>query len=106
MTGSIPTPYRNANVCDSCHDTGGISHPIDVLTNLPQDRARDPYSATPDFSGTQIWDSAGVQVMPTGDAYIKCNTCHVSHGAVSGTQLNSMAYTGPDSHSPICENCH
>jgi predicted CXXCH cytochrome family protein len=105
--GDIPASYRGANVCSLCHGTGGHSHPIDVLTDLPQDRTWDPYASTPDFSGTQIWDSAGAQEIPTGTAYIKCETCHMSHGAVPDTDLNSMAYSDAESsNSPICVNCH
>jgi predicted CXXCH cytochrome family protein len=125
LTDTIPASYRNANVCAvchvhesgdelpsgdgciACHDTGHTSHPIDVLTDLPQDRTWDPSASPPDFSGTTLWDSDGTAIIPEGDAYIKCKTCHVPHGAVLDSALNSMPYSDPDNtHSPICENCH
>jgi len=100
--------WRNANLCAGCHaDDIGPSHAIDVLTNLPLDRTWDP-NAYPerDFSGTRLFNSAGTQVVPSGDAYIKCATCHVPHGG-SGEGMDSMAYSeAGSSRSPICENCH
>lgn len=101
---AIPAEYRNANLCSACHGTGANSHPL-VATDKPIDRTWNPYAATPDFSGTRLFNSDGSAVVPTGTGYIKCTTCHVAHGAASST-LNSMAYTTNDSHSPICENCH
>lgn len=107
MSDSIPVAYRNANVCSNCHSTGSFSHPVDELTGLPVDRTWNPYATPADFSGTQLWDTTGTTVVPTGDAYIKCKTCHVPHGAVLGSKLNSMAYSDPSSTgSPLCQNCH
>ncbi|OGO09442.1 MAG: hypothetical protein A2Y61_04375 [Chloroflexi bacterium RBG_13_60_13] len=124
---NIPVSYRNANICDLCHDTAPpdfFTHPTNVLTNLPADRTWDPYATPePDFSGTQLWNSGGTAVVPAGDAYIKCKTCHVPHGALRNAgadqMLNSMALyeldpgpdgtpgTDDDKHlQPICTNCH
>lgn len=113
FTRTIPgVQWRNANLCNGCHadDIGPVYHSYDVLAtspNLPEDRTWDPYAYPErDFSGTRLFNEAGTQVVQSGDAYIKCATCHVPHGG-SGEGMNSMAYSDPgSSHSPICENCH
>jgi predicted CXXCH cytochrome family protein len=103
---TLAATFRNANLCGNCHNTGSFTHPTDVLTNLPIDRTWDPDAATADFSGTRLFDSAGDAEVPTGDAYVKCATCHVAHGG-HGDGMNSMTYADPSSgHAPICENCH
>ena len=102
---TIPVGYRNANLCSLCHNTG-FSHPQNQLTDVPQDRTWDPYASPPDFSGTQLWDSAGTSVVSTGDGYIKCGTCHVPHAALADTELNTMALDGAQGREPICDNCH
>ena len=105
VADTIPTSYRDANLCSLCHNTG-FSHPQDQLTNAPVDRTWDPYAAPVDFSGTRLFDSAGTSVVAAGEGYIKCGTCHVPHGAVGNSQLNSMANSDSEGHEPICENCH
>ncbi|KKK79198.1 hypothetical protein LCGC14_2835920 [marine sediment metagenome] len=108
FTKDIPSvTWANANLCGYCHNTGVHTHPTDVLTNLPIDRSWDPDAAPADFSGTRLFNEPGTAVAPSGDAYIKCATCHVPHGGVPGTHMNSMAYSeSASSHSPLCENCH
>ncbi|MDI6857455.1 MAG: cytochrome c3 family protein [Dehalococcoidia bacterium] len=115
---NIPSTYRNADLCALCHDTGSFTHPVDVATGLPADRTWDPYAAPPDFSGTLLWDSSGTLPVAEGDAYVKCKTCHVAHGAVRnpGGQweqtLNTMSLYEldagpPERHlQPLCSNCH
>jgi len=105
VADTIPVNYRNANLCKLCHNTG-FTHPQDQSTDAPVDRTWDPYASPTDFSGTRLFDSAGTAEVPTGSGYIKCATCHVPHGAVGDSELNSMAYTDGTSHEPICENCH
>ena len=109
-TDALQPNFRNANMCISgaCHFTkhGDDDHEIDVLAapNLPANRDWDPNLT--DFSGTRLFDQPGTAVVPSGDGYIKCATCHVPHGG-SGDAMNSMAYSESDSsRSPICENCH
>jgi len=105
VADSIPATYRNANLCGLCHYTG-FSHPQDQLTDAPVDRTWAPYASPADFSGTRLFDTAGTSEVPTGDGYIKCGTCHVPHGAVNDSELNSMAASDGTGHEPICENCH
>jgi predicted CXXCH cytochrome family protein len=118
-TASLAGSFRNANLCASgdCHDTGTFSHPKDVQTGLPIDRTWDPDASPADFSGTRLFNEAGDAVVPSGSAYIKCATCHASHGGVFGSDLNSMAnYQWVDDgdgveepgeyRQPVCENCH
>ena len=110
-TDDLSASFANANLCASgdCHASQMTSddHAVDVLAGsyLPTDRAFDPNAS--DFSGTRLFNAAGDSMVATGDAYLKCGSCHSPHGAISGSSLNSMAPTSAtDSHSPLCENCH
>jgi predicted CXXCH cytochrome family protein len=109
---SLAGEFGGANLCAFCHigKMGGDDHRVDVLATAPQlpmDRVWNPDASPADFSGTRLFDAAGDAEVPSGDAFIKCATCHVSHGGVPDTDLNSMAYSESDStRSPICDNCH
>ena len=111
-TNALESSFRNANLClnGSCHFTmgGDDDHPVDLLTNLSIDRTWDPDTTpVPDFSGARLWNEAGDEEVPSGDAYMKCATCHVPHGGVLNTKLNTMSVADPESkHAAICENCH
>jgi predicted CXXCH cytochrome family protein len=89
-----------ADVCSDCHDTGEHAHPMDVQTDFPLLRSWDP-AATPPMVGTRLWDAAGTAVRTTGSAYIKCETCHAPHGAVT-EELNTLT----DKGGALCINCH
>jgi len=96
---AVPTASQNANLCLVCHDVGNISHSTGP-TDTPIDRTWDPYATPePDFSGTRLWNEAGTEVVPAGEAYMKCLTCHTVHGAVS-EDLTSMT------PNDLCLNCH
>lgn len=118
---------KNANVCTSCHKsaagpgglmTGTISHPVDQTINTAIDRHRDPNANPPDFQGTRLYDDAGLHVVDSGPAEVKCESCHTPHGAMQGTipfmttdgkteinTLSTMPYSATK-YSTICENCH
>ncbi len=95
-----------ANMCSSCHGkTGSVNHPIDVVdaNALPTARAFDP---SLNITGTVLFDQAGSVVVTSGSGYIKCLTCHASHGTVND-KLTTMATTSAaDASSPLCQNCH
>jgi predicted CXXCH cytochrome family protein len=96
---ALPGAFQNADLCLGCHGVGAISHWMGQ-TNAPVDRTWDPYASTgPDFSGTRLWNEAGTEAVPTGEAYMKCLTCHTVHG-VAGGGLTSMTYD------QLCLNCH
>ncbi len=90
----------DADVCSDCHQTGECDHPKEVLTDFPHLRAWDP-AASPEVTGTRLWNAGGTAVVSSGAAYIKCETCHAPHGART-PELNAMSTTG----SAICINCH
>lgn len=92
----LPPASQNADLCLACHGVGSISHWMG-MTDAPGDRTWDPY--TGDFSGTRLWDETGTAVVPTGEAHMKCLTCHAAHGAVD-SGITSMTYDA------LCLNCH
>jgi predicted CXXCH cytochrome family protein len=99
------TVTAGANVCANaspCHGTkeGHEDHPVNGTTDLPLLRLWDP-AATPPVVGTRLWDTTGTSVVPTGSAYMKCETCHSPHGALT-EQLNTMTMQA----SALCLNCH
>jgi len=112
-TDALSASFANANLCafGGCHHSTHLTdndHDVNVLagSSQPNDRVWNPNATSPDFSGTRLFNAAGDAVVASGDAYLKCGTCHVAHGGVTGSALNSMAPTSTDSHSPLCENCH
>lgn len=112
------TSYDNGSICVACHSGSrhglGVTHPEAVTapdganTNLPLDRAWDADAG--DFSGTRLFDPANPnQVLGTGNADIRCMTCHDTHGGLNES-LNTMSTyeQGPSGEhlEPICTNCH
>ena len=107
------TPYAKflklpggADFCHNCHlNAGPANHPVDVSARAagiePTDSHWDPYAG--DFTGTRLWNEAGTG---PGD-YVKCLTCHATHGGQPGTKFNTVPYNpGNGSSAPLCLNCH
>ncbi len=100
------TPYAKflklpggADFCRNCHTKAGpVNHPVDVnareLGIAPVDSSWDPYHG--DYSGTRLWNADGTG---PGD-YVKCLSCHATHGGTPGTQFNTMPTV------TLCQNCH
>jgi len=96
----------NANICRSCHEEAGPDdRPVDVDSRAadvePVDSTWDPDHG--DFSGTRLWNREGTG---PGD-FVKCLTCHATHGGVPETDFNTMPFES--SHQeflPLCLNCH
>ncbi len=96
----------NANFCRSCHqDAGPDDHPVDVDARAtgvePEDGTWDPDHG--DFSGTRLWNSEGT----APGTFVKCLSCHATHGGVPGTEFNSMPFeSSHEAFLPLCLNCH
>jgi len=96
----------HANFCQSCHERAGAEdHPVDVDSRAagvePKDSTWDPNHG--DFVGTRLWNAEGTG---PGD-FVKCLTCHATHGGEPGTDFNTMPVEA--SHQtflPLCMNCH
>jgi len=100
------TPYAKflklpggADFCRNCHEKAGpVNHPVDVNARAlginPDDSSWDPYQG--DFSGTRLWNADGTG---PGD-YVKCLSCHATHGGTPDTQFNTMPI------GTLCQNCH
>jgi predicted CXXCH cytochrome family protein len=89
-----------ADFCRNCHEKAGpVNHPVDVNARAlgvdPTDSTWNPYKG--DFSGTRLWNADGTG---PGD-YVKCLSCHATHGGTPGTQFNTMPLGGV-----LCQNCH
>lgn len=95
-----------------------ISHPEGAADFTPPATAdRRWWGDANDLSGTRLWkddtvysnhdalDDTQQYVESSAPGDVRCMTCHTPH-AGQDAELESMAYTGADSHSPICENCH
>jgi predicted CXXCH cytochrome family protein len=95
-----------ANFCQSCHpEAGPGDHPINVNAIAegadPKDGTWDPTHG--DFNGTRLWNSEG----NAPGNFVKCMTCHATHGGVPGTQFNTMDFeSSHESFLPLCLNCH
>lgn len=107
------TPYAKflklpggAGFCQNCHLIAGAGgHPVDVNARAagiePLDSHWDPYAG--DLHGTRLWNQEGTG---PGD-YLKCLSCHATHGGEPGTEFNTLPYTSTDESSPsLCRNCH
>jgi predicted CXXCH cytochrome family protein len=75
-----------------------VNHPVDINAAehgvSPTDRNWNPYQL--DYSGTRLWNAEGTA---PGD-YVKCLSCHATHGGTTGTQFNTMPTAN------LCQNCH
>lgn len=95
-----------ANFCQSCHTGSGANdHPYDVAARAagvePEDTTWDPDNG--DFGGTRLFNSDGTG---PGD-YVKCLSCHATHGGVPDTAFNTMPLgASHDEFLPLCMNCH
>lgn len=107
------TPYPKflklpggADFCQNCHSRAGPgNHPVDISARAaglePVDSQWDPYRD--DFRGTRLWNEEGIG---PGD-YVKCLSCHATHGGEPGTEFNTLPYDSSDGSSPsLCHNCH
>ena len=100
------TPYAKflklpggADFCRNCHAKAGpVNHPVDINAAehgvSPTDSNWNPYQL--DYTGTRLWNAEGTG---PGD-YVKCLSCHATHGGTPGTQFNTMPTQN------LCQNCH
>ncbi len=100
LPGGMLDPTGQANLCQSCHTSGGIAHnmPIADLSIA----SSHPWGVGADEGGSMGPDAGSELALHLDNGNVRCGTCHQPHNSDNGEPLLRV----DNSTGALCKECH